>query len=87
MSNPLYRGQNINNGLMQRLQLLQKGMQRPCNPQQISQNIMSMIQQNPQYNQQLQDVRRKYGENKSATEIAQILLQENGINPNFLFRK
>ena len=87
MSNPLYRGQNINNGLMQRLQMLQRSMQRPFNPQQVTQNLMNLIQQNPQYNQQLQDIRKKYGENRSATEIAQILLQENGINPNFLFRK
>lgn len=87
MSNPLYRGQNVNNGLLQRIQMLQRGMQRPFNPQQMTQNLMNLIQQNPQYNQQLQDIRKKYGENKSATEIAQILLQENGINPNFLFRK
>lgn len=99
MANPLYnknanynnRFGGINNVQMsaQRINQLRNQIMSSANPQamqrQISQQIMQGIQSNPQYMEQLNFARQKYGQNLSPTQLCQAIMNENGIDASMFF--
>ena len=99
MGNPLYRKNanynnrfgGINNVQMsaQRINQFKNQVMNSANPQQmqqqISEQIMQGIQSNPQYMEQLNYARQKYGQNLSPTELCQAIMKDNGIDPTMFF--
>lgn len=99
MANPLYRkNANYNNRFggmnnvqmsAQRLNQFKNRVMNSPNPQamgeQISNQIMQGIQTNPQYMEQLNFVRQKYGQNLSPSELAEAIMKDNGIDPSMFF--
>ncbi len=99
MANPLYRKNNNYNNRFGGMNNLQQSAQifnnfknqvfNSNNPQargqQISQQIMQGIQNNPQYMEQLNFARQKYGQNLSPTQLAQAIMKDNGIDPSMFF--
>jgi hypothetical protein len=97
--NPLYRNNaNYNNrfGGMNNVQMsaqkfnnFRNKVMNSQNPQamgeQISNQIIQGIQNNPQYMEQLNFVRQKYGQDLSPTQLAQAIMQDNGIDPSMFF--
>ena len=94
MANPLYKNNanynnrfgGINNVQMsaQRINQFRNQVLNSANPQamaqQISNQIMQGIQSNPQYMEQLNFARQKYGQNLSPTQLCQAIMNENGID-------
>lgn len=99
MANPLYKNNanynnrfgGINNVQMsaQRINQFRNQVLNSANPQamaqQISNQIMQGIQSNPQYMEQLNFARQKYGQNLSPTQLCQAIMNENGIDASMFF--
>lgn len=99
MANPLYKNNanynnrfgGINNVQMsaQRINQFRNQVLNSANPQaiaqQISNQIMQNIQSNPQYMEQLNFVRHKYGQHLTPTQLCQAIMNENGIDSSMFF--